>query len=109
MGRRGWRRQTETDGRQIIQFQKGTETPIHIHLTGDAFEELFTKTMVPALLSQDTHIMVEEGKLVWLINNSDKFWAQQPILKIWDNLQASLTHEQGPVLDYTLHYNVFYE
>ena len=101
--------QTEMDGRQVIQFQKGTETPIHIQLTGDAFEELVTKTKVPALLSQETHILVQEGKLVLLFDNSDKFWVQQPKLQIWNNLQASLTREQGPVLDYTLHYNVFYK
>ncbi len=93
---------------QIIQFQKGTEVPIRIHLRGNAFEELVTTTISPLMTSQAGEVLVENEKLVRLLPNDRSLWDKRPHIRIWAGLVASLTHEEGPSLDYTLFYSVYY-
>ena len=93
---------------QIIKFQKGAEVPIRIHLSGNAFEELVTTTISPLMTSQAGEVLVENEKLVRLLPNDRSLWDKRPHIRIWAGLVASLTHEEGPSLDYTLFYSVYY-
>lgn len=97
--------QDETDREQIVHLHKGTQIPIRIRLRGNAMEELVTTTKVPALLANNIDAVVEGDTFDRALPVD---WDKEPIIYIRDDVDLRLTPAEGPVLDYSLHYSVYY-
>jgi len=100
--------QAPTKDMRIVSFQKEFEVPIHVHLTGDVIKELDTTTNSPAITALSGKLLFENEKLDRLLPEDLRKWNQRSDRQISFNLQTSLTHEEGPSIDFTLFYSVHY-